>query len=377
MTVLNGVRIIEFAGLGPAPFACMMLADHGAEIICIDRPERRAIRDTSDVLSRGKKSVALDLKCPEGVEAAKKLIASADGLVEGYRPGVMEKLGLGPDLCAEINPKLVYGRLTGWGQAGPLAKSAGHDLNYVALSGVLQAMAPADRPAQPSPGFVGDFGGGGMLMAFGLVCALFEAQRSGKGQVIDASICEGSALLTALISGWRESGEWREEPASNIGNGAAPFYNVYRCKDALDITVGAIEPKFYALLLEKLELTEDPLFRKQMDQSNWPNAKARFVEIFAQRNRDDWCALFEGADICFAPVLTMSEAHRHAQNISNQSFLEIDGVTQPAPAPKFSRTPAPKPEAVSETGRDTRAILRELGMTDQQIDLAEGARAGG
>lgn len=372
MGPLSGTKIVEFAGLGPAPFASMMLSDQGAEVIRIGRPQRPAPRDVGDVLSRGKRSITLNMKSALGLDVARRIIANSDGLIEGFRPGVMEKFGLSPEECAKINPGLVFGRLTGWGQTGPLAKSAGHDLNYIALSGALQSMAPVDGPPQPSPGLVGDFGGGGMFLAFGMVCALLEAQKSGLGQTVDASVCDGSAMLTSLISGWRATGQWQDEAASNIGNGAAPFYNSYRCKDGLDVTIGSIEPQFYGLLLQELNLTNDPLFAHQMDRSRWPEAKQRLTEIFAQRTRAEWCSQLEATDVCFAPVLSLSEAHDHPQNIKNKTFMEIDGVVQPSPAPKFGRTPGLKPGSVPLEGEDTLSLLQDLGLSNSEIEEASG-----
>jgi alpha-methylacyl-CoA racemase len=339
MGPLEGRRIVEMAGIGPAPFCAMLLADMGAEVVRIDRPGgvpaiRRAMSDP--VLERGKTRVELDLKRADGVDAALRLIDRADTLIEGYRPGVMERLGLGPDVCCARNRRLVYGRMTGWGQHGPLAHAAGHDINYIALSGALHAIGPADQPLPPL-NLVGDFGGGAMLLAFGIVCAMLDAQRSGEGQVIDAAMSDGSALLMAMVHGFRATGRWKDRRGANFLDGAAHFYGTYRCADGRWLAVGAIEPQFYSALLEHCGI-DDPLFERQWDEKAWPVLREKLAAVLATRSRDEWCALFDGIDGCVAPVLSLEEAPRHAHNVARGTFFSQDGVVQPAPAPRFSRT---------------------------------------
>ncbi len=339
MGPLEGIRIVEFTGIGPAPFCAMVLADLGAQVIRIDRPG--AARNHGDVLHRSRPCIALDLKNPADVARAMRLIEKADALIEGFRPGVMERLQLGPNECLARNPKLVYGRMTGWGQAGPLADTAGHDINYIALSGALHAMGRKDVPPAPPLNLVGDFGGGGMLLAVGILAGVIEAQRSGKGQVVDAAMTDGASLLMAIIYGMRAAGAWKNERASNLLDGAAPFYDTYACADGKFLAVGAIEPQFYALLLEKIGLADSP--------ASWPEKKKQFAEIFRQKTRDEWCALLEGTDACVAPVLDLDEAPRHPHNVARQTFVEVDGVVQPAPAPRFSRHPQIKPRKEQST----------------------------
>ena len=383
MGPLNGYTIVEFAGLGPAPFAGMMLADMGARVIRIDRPATRvAAADPegmaaltarrSDVLSRGRESIAIDLKQPAAREAALRLIERSDALIEGFRPGVMEKLGLAPDVCLARRPALVYGRVTGWGQTGPLAQAAGHDINYVALSGTLHSTARPGAPPTPTPGLIGDFGGGGMLLAFGVVCALLEAGRSGRGQVVDAAICEGSALLASLIYGWRSAGMWNAQPGTNNGDGGAHFYDAYACADGRYISIGAMEPQFYALLRERCGL-KDPAFDAQWDASRWPELKERVAAVFRSKTRSQWCELLEGTDVCFAPVLDLGEAPLHRHNLARASFATVDGITQPCPAPRFGRTPADACHRVGEIGAETEKILRELRYSEPEIDDIAGA----
>jgi alpha-methylacyl-CoA racemase len=369
---LTGLRVIEMVGIGPCPFAAMMLADMGADVIRIDRkPDPAApnpyptLGTKYDVMARGRRSLALDVKHPRARQLLLDLVGKADALVEGFRPGVMERLGLGPDVCLARNPKLVYGRVTGWGQAGPLAPAAGHDLNYVALSGMLHAMGDADRPPAPPLNLVGDFGGGGMMLAFGVVCAMLEARASGRGQVVDAAMTDGAALLGAMTYGLRAHGSWSPARGANFLDGGAPFYATYACADGKFIAVGAIEPQFYAQLLA-LTGASDPAFARQWDGDDWPALKARFAALFATRTRDAWCALLEGTDACFAPVLDMDEAPRHPHNAARATFVDVDGVTQPAPAPRFSRTPG-RPGTVSAPGQDGAAILADWGWTDDAI----------
>jgi alpha-methylacyl-CoA racemase len=373
------LRVIEMVGIGPCPFAAMMLADMGAEVIRIDRkpdpdaPNPYPMLGTKfDVMARGRRSLALDLKDPRARQLLLDLVAKADVLVEGFRPGVMERLGLGPDACLDRNPRLVYGRVTGWGQSGPLSRAAGHDLNYVALSGMLHAMGRADSPPAPPLNLVGDFGGGAMMLAFGVVCAVLEAKNSGKGQVVDAAMTDGAALLGAMMYGLRAFGSWSDEREANLLDGGAPFYDCYACADGKMISIGAIEPQFYTQLLE-LAGAEDPQFRKQWRQADWPELKRKFTALFATRTRDDWCALLEGTDVCFAPVLDMAEAPHHPHNAARATFVERDGVTQPAPAPRFSRTPADIGSPPSTPGQDSTRVLADWGWSEASVEALQRA----
>jgi alpha-methylacyl-CoA racemase len=365
MGPLHGIRIIELAGIGPGPFCGMMLSDMGAEVIRVDRlrPGARAGRD---VLARNRRAIALDLKKPQGVEAVLKLVETADGLFEGFRPGVTERLGLGPDDCMARNEKLVYGRMTGWGQEGPLAQAAGHDINYIALVGALHAIGrPGERPVPPL-NLVGDFGGGGMLLAFGLVCALLEAQKSGKGQVVDAAMVDGAASLMAMFYTMGAAGVFKAERGTNMLDGGAPFYDAYETSDGKAICVGSIEPQFYALLVEKAGLDPDR-FSAQMDQSQWPAFKDELIEVFKSKTRDEWCEIMEGTDVCFAPVLSVFEAPEHPHAKARDSFVEIDGMIQPAPSPRFSRTEPKISHAARTPGEDTEAVLTECGFSAGEV----------
>lgn len=359
---LSGLRVIEFAGLGPGPFAAMMLADHGAEVIRIDRPG--AVSDPRDALLRGRRSIALDIKQAEGVALARKLCASADAIIEGYRPGVMEKLGLGPEVLLADNPALVYGRMTGWGQSGPYAAAAGHDINYIALSGVLHTIGRAgEKPVVPM-NYVGDFGGGGMMLAFGIVSALL-AVRAGtaKGQVIDCAMTDGSALIAAMIWSFHAMGRHADVRGVNILDGAAPFYDAYECADGQHIAIGSIEPQFYALLREATGLADDPDFDAQFDLARWPALKQKLAAIFVQKTRAQWCEIMEMSDICFAPVLSLAEAPQHPHNVARETFVTIGGALQPAPAPRYSATSTPTPQAAPPVGADSDALLADLGYT--------------
>lgn len=368
---LQGLRVIEFAGIGPGPFAGMMLADFGAEVLLIERASdaAQAARYPRAAYNRGKRSIALDLKSEEGQRLAWELIDTADALIEGYRPGVMERLGFGPDAVAARNPRLVYGRITGWGQTGPLAQAAGHDLNYVALSGALATSCrPGQAPVIP-PTLVGDIGGGAMFLCFGLVCALREAQRSGQGQVIDAAMVDGVAAMGALVHQMRHVGYWRDDPAHNFFLNSAPFYEVFTCADGRHISLGAIEPGFYAELLRRLGLDWDPGQQHQSD--SWPEAKARMAALIATQPRDTWCALLEGSDACFAPVLSPQEAATHPHLVARAVFTapEVDGRPhrQPSPAPRLSRTPAQAPGPGARCGEHTDAVLQALGHPAERI----------
>jgi alpha-methylacyl-CoA racemase len=373
---LTGLRVVELAGIGPAPFAAMVLSDLGADVVRIDRPQRIDARGRRavevDVIRRGRRSVAIDLKTSDGVELARHMIERADALLEGFRPGVMERLGLGPDICLDRNPRLVYARMTGWGQEGPLAAAAGHDINFIALSGALEAIGREGSAPVPPLNLVGDNGGGGMVLAFGVMAALWEAQRSGRGQVVDAAIVDGSALLTANFYGFRAAGRWNPVRGSNQCTGA-PFYETYRTKDDKYIAVGSQESPFYAELLRRLGFDEAAV-DEQWDTTKWATMKRRFAEVFATRTRAEWCEELEGTDSCFAPVLSFDEAHLHPHNVARGTFVERDGVVQPAPAPRFSRTAAAIARGPAVPGADTRAALADWGLADARLDelLARG-----
>lgn len=339
---LSGIRLVEFAGIGPGPFCAMVLADLGADVVRITRPG--VVPDARDVTTRSRRSVALNLREPAEVAQALELVNAADGLIEGFRPGVMERLGLGPSVCLETNPRLVYGRMTGWGQTGPLAHAAGHDINYIAITGALNAIGRADDTPPPPLNLVGDFGGGGMLLAVGMLAALLEAARSGRGQVVDAAMTDGTALLSAFTYGMKALGQWTNQRGENLLDGGAHFYDTYACADGRFIAIGAIEPPFYAELLQRCGI-HDPLFDGQMDAARWPLLKLRLADIFRTRTREEWCALLEGTDACFAPVLDWDEAAAHPHNAARGTYLSVQGVRQPAPAPRFSRTPSAVPQA--------------------------------
>ncbi len=356
---LAGVRIIEFAGIGPAPFCGMMLADQGAEVIRIDRPGAQT--HPADALARNRKSIILNVKSAEAVAIARDLCRSADGVIEGFRPGVMERLGLGPDVLLVDNPRLAYGRMTGWGQDGPMAHAAGHDINYIALSGVLHTIGRAGQRPVPPVNYLGDFGGGGMMLAFGMVTAILSARTTGVGQVVDCAMTEGSSLLAAMTWSFKNMGMWADAAGHNLLDGAAHFYDTYACADGQYIAIGSIEPQFYALLLQTLGLEGDANFAAQLDRSAWPALKARLTDIFASQSRDHWCALMEGTDICFAPVLSLEEAPQHPHNVARQTFVQVGGQTQPAPAPRFAATPSDIPSPPKSPGADSDALLSELG----------------
>lgn len=335
---LHGFKIIEMAAIGPVPFCGMMLSDMGADVVRIDR-QGSPVAHQDNPVNRGRRSIALDLKQPDDLAIAQSLIAQADALLEGFRPGVMERLGLGPEPCLERNPRLVYGRMTGWGQSGPLAQAAGHDINYIALSGALHAMSRDGQPPSPPLNLIGDYGGGAMLLATGVLAALLESSRSGLGQVVDAAMTDGSASLMSLFHGLQAAGNWRPEPGTNMLDGGAHFYNSYACADGKFISIGPIEPQFYDTLLQLCEI-DDPTFKAQMDARQWPALKVKLAGVFRTRSRDEWCALLEGSDACFAPVLDTREAAAHPHNAARQTFVTLNGITQAAPAPRFSRTPA-------------------------------------
>ncbi|MEX0943719.1 MAG: CaiB/BaiF CoA-transferase family protein [Pseudomonadales bacterium] len=366
MGPLSGIKVIELAGIGPGPFCGMLLSDMGAEVIRVDRPAGGSRRGR-DVLTRGRKSIAVDLKSAAGKEVVLKLCESADGLFEGFRPGVTERLGLGPEECLSRNPKLVYGRMTGWGQDGPMAQAAGHDINYIALAGALHAIGNKNGKPVPPLNLVGDFGGGGMLLAFGMVCAMLEAQKSGRGQVVDAAMVDGAATLMAMFFSMHAGGAWKDERGTNLLDGGAHFYDTYETSDGRYISIGSIEPQFYALLLEKAGLDTEE-FSAQMDSSRWPEYKEKLTAVFKMKTRDAWCDLMEGTDVCFAPVLSLAEVADHPHNRHRGTFEEIDGVIQPAPAPRFSRTAPALTVSSRIPGEDTRGVLLDSGFTDAEID---------
>ncbi len=341
MGPLAGIKVLEFEAIGPAPFCGMMLADMGADVLLLERPVDPQLglerERWYDVMLRGRRSVTLDMKAPDSVAAALDLVRKADVVLEGFRPGVMERLGLGPDVLLAANPKLVIGRMTGWGQDGPLAPRAGHDINYIAMSGVLHAIGRAGGAPVPPLNLVGDFGGGGMLLAFGVACAIAEAQRSGRGQVVDAAMVEGASLLSTMFWGMQAGGRWTDARGENILDSGAPWYDIYETRDCRFVAVGAIEPKFYAELLARMGLAEEAL-PAQHDRARWPELRQRFAHVFAAKTRDEWCDVFAGSDACFSPVLTFAEAGKHPHNVARHGHITLGGVHQPAPAPRFSRT---------------------------------------
>jgi alpha-methylacyl-CoA racemase len=371
MGPLQGIKVLELEAIGPGPFCGMVLADLGADVLVVDRPSDPGLGlgrgRNVEVMMRGKRSLTLDLKSKDGVAAAIALAAHADALIEGFRPGVMERLGLGPDVLLAKNPKLVYGRMTGWGQDGPLAARAGHDINYIALSGMLHAIGRAGQAPAPPLNLIGDFGGGGMLLALGIACALVETGRSGKGQVVDAAMVEGAGLLGAMFSGMLASNRWNENSRGvNLLDSGAPWYDAYETKDGKYVSIGSIEPKFYVDLLARLGLDKEAL-PAQMDVAQWPVLRKRFGEVFRGKTRDEWCTVFEGSDACFAPVLTFSEARNHPHNVARHGYVEVGGIPQPAPAPRFSRTPGAGSRRPPERGAGGRAALADWGLDAAEI----------
>ncbi len=378
MGPLAGVKVIELQGIGPGPFCGMMLADMGAEVVRIDRPPVRPAEKGSrppiDPLARSRRSVAIDLKNPAGVETLLTLVEQADVLMEGFRPGVMERLGLGPEVCLGRNPRLVYGRMTGWGQEGPLAHAAGHDINYIALAGALEGIGRRGGAPVPPLNLVGDFGGGGMLLAFGIVAALVERATSGEGQVVDAAMVDGAAALMAMFFGMRAAGVLSEERGSNLLDTGAHFYDVYLTADDKYISVGSIEPQFYAELLQYSGL-EGPDLPGQMARGQWPEMKERLAAIFRSKTRAEWCDVMEGTDICFAPVLSLGEAPEHPHNKLRNTFVDVAGVVQPAPAPRFSRTPSSLPDPPAHPGQHTAEVLRDWGFPTEKISALRESKA--
>lgn len=371
---LAGLKVVEMAGLGPAPFCAMMLADMGADVLRIARPPGGApaiVAGSFDVLNRGRPSLEIDLRQPERVAAVLDLLAVADVLIEGFRPGVMERMGLGPQTCLQRNQRLVYGRMTGWGQHGPLARAAGHDINYIALSGMLHAIGKADEPPLPPLNLVGDFGGGAMMLAFGVMCALHQARQSGCGQVIDAAMTDGSSLLGAMMYGMKAAGAWNNQRGANLLDGGAPFYATYACADGKYVSIGSLEPQFYALLRRLCGVDGDRRFDARDDPASWPDIRQRLTDLFRTRSRDEWCTLLEGSDACFAPVLDWDEAPTHPHNRSRGTFVTVDGVLQPAPAPRFSRTPAALPRGAAEVPTAA-AMLAGWGLAADRLAVLTG-----
>lgn len=374
MGPLNGYTVLELAGIGPAPMGGMVLADMGAEVIRIDRAGGAPALHMKDVSSRGKKSVALNLKDPAGIETLLRMVENADVIIDPFRPGVCEKLGIGPDVCLERNPKIIFARMTGWGQDGPLAHAAGHDINYISITGALYAIGrKGGKPVAPL-NLVGDMGGGGMLLVNGILAALLETSNSGKGQVIDAAMVDGAAQLMWMFHGFQALGMWDEtKREANMLDGGAHYYDTYECADGEYVSIGSIEPQFYALLMEKAGLSAED-FGDQNNAAKWPEMKEKLAGIFRQKTRAEWCELMEGSDVCFAPVLNFMEAPGHPANVARKTYIEVDGVTQPAPAPRFSRTPSEVRNGGSDAGADTDSVLADMGFGE--AELAELKNAG-
>jgi len=367
MGPLNGFTVIELAGIGPAPMGGMILADMGAEVIRIERANGADLKQMRDVSARGKKSVVLNLKQPEGVETLLRMIENADVLIDPYRPGVCEKLGVGPEVCLQRNPRLVFARMTGWGQEGPLAHAAGHDINYISLTGALFATGRRGEKPVPPLNLVGDMGGGGMLLVNGVLAALLETANSGKGQCIDVAMVDGAAQLMWMFHGFQAIGGWdATQREANLLDGAAHFYDTYECADGQYVSVGSIEPQFYALLKQLAELPEEE-FGNQNDPSLWPELTDKLAAVFKRKTQAEWCAIMEGTDVCFAPVLSFVDAPRHPANVARNTYIEVDGVTQPAPAPRFSRTPSQVAHGPHSLGEDTEATLAAMGFAESEI----------
>ena len=375
---LSGVKVVEIAGIGPGPFCAMLLADMGADVLRVDRAQAVAgsFPDTPslDIMNRGRRSIGVDLKQPEGVETVLRLVEQADALLEGFRPGVAERLGIGPDECLARNPRLVYGRMTGWGQDGPYAPTAGHDLNYIALAGALDPIGRAGEAPVPPLNLVGDFGGGGLMLAYGLVCGILESRSSGQGQVVDAAMVDGAAVLTTFIHGLRALGMWQDVRGTNLLDTGAHFYDSYECSDGKYVSIGSIEPQFYAELLRLTGLDKEDL-PHQMDRGQWPAMKERLAALFKTKTRDEWCAILESSpDVCFAPVLSMGEAPDHPHNVARGTFVEVAGIKQPAPAPRFSRTPGAIERPPAHAGQHTDEALADWGF--DQSDITKLREAG-
>ncbi|HET6771940.1 MAG TPA: CaiB/BaiF CoA-transferase family protein [Acidimicrobiales bacterium] len=378
MGPLAGITVIEIAGIGPGPYCGMLLADMGADVIRIDRAQAvqggDPARPPADLLARGRRSVGVDLKNPEGVEVVLKLVERADALFEGFRPGVAERLGVGPEECLARNPRLVYGRMTGWGQDGPYAAAAGHDINYISLAGALEPIGRRGEAPVPPLNLVGDFGGGGMFLAFGIACGIIEAQRSGQGQVIDAAMVDGAASLMTMTHSFRAMGIWNDERGTNMLDTGAHYYDVYETADGKYVSIGSIEPQFYAELLRLTGLEGEEL-PWQQDRSHWPELKERFAAIFRTKSRAEWCELMEGTDVCFAPVLAIPEAVEHPHNVARGTFVEVAGITQPGPAPRFSRTPGEIRRPPPHAGQHTDEVLRDAGLDADAVAKLRAAGA--
>ena len=366
MGPLTGIKVIEMAAIGPVPFCAMMLSDMGAEVIRIDRLTQKGTGSSANVLYRGRKSVAFDLKNSIALDSTLRLSDQADVILEGFRPGVMERLGLGPEVCLERNPKLIYGRMTGWGQSGPLSHAAGHDINYISIAGALGSMGYADRPPAPPLNLIGDFGGGAMYLLAGILAAIVERNSSGKGQVVDAAMTDGTASLLSPFYGYMAMGMWSTERYSNRLDGGAFYYGSYECSDGKYISLGSLEPQFYALLLEKCGITDEN-FKEQSDQEAWPIKREKMEALFKTKPQQEWCGILEGTDVCFAPVLNLKEAPDHPHNKTRQTFVKVQGVTQPAPAPRFSRTQGKIQSPAALTGENTEEVLSDWGFSDSEI----------
>lgn len=376
---LSGVKILEIAGIGPGPFAAMLLADMGADILRVDRAQNcvggNPDSPPADVLNRGRRSIGLDLKHPDGIETLLTLVEQADALIEGFRPGVCERLGFGPDVCLARNPKLVFGRMTGWGQEGPYAQMAGHDINYISLAGALEPIGRAGDKPLPPLNLVGDFGGGGMFLAFGVVCALLEAKGSGQGQVVDAAMVDGSATLMTMFHAFKAMGIWEDKRGTNLLDTGAWFYEVYETSDGKYVSVGALERQFYDEMITLTGLKDDPDLPSQHDKNTWPAMKQRLEAVFLTKTRDEWCEILEGSDACFAPVLSLEEAPKHPHNVERQTFVERNGIVQPAPAPRFSRTPGEIQRPPSFPGQHTNEALTDWGLDPEQVAKLRDAGA--
>lgn len=377
MGPLAGMRIVEIAGIGPAPMCAMLLADMGADVVRVDRTEPADLgmkRDPKgDLLNRGRPSVAVDLKTKAGVETVLRLIDQADAVIEGFRPGVMERLGLGPDICHKRNAKLVFARMTGWGQYGPLSHAAGHDINYIAITGSLHAIGPKDGPPAIPLNLVGDFGGGALYLAMGVLAGIIEARTSGKGQVVDCAMTDGSASLMTIFYALSAMGRWKGQRGSNAVDGGAPYYRVYETKDGKYVSVGSIEGKFYAELLQKTGLDKVPGLPGQLEEDKWDEMHQRLNTIFLSKTRDEWCAIMEGSDVCFGPVLNLEESMAHPHNVARNTFVTVDGIPQPAPAPRFDRTKSEIRMPPSVPGENSTAVLKAWGFGDREITDLLGA----
>jgi alpha-methylacyl-CoA racemase len=369
---LSGLKVVEFAGIGPGPFCGMLLSDLGADVVRIDR-KGKGRASPADITSRGRRSIGLDLKNPEAIETCMKLMEGADAVFEGFRPGVMERLGLGPDVALKRNPKLVYGRMTGWGQFGPYANAAGHDMNYIAITGALHAIGTKDKPIPPL-NLVGDFGGGALYLAFGLLAGVLNARSTGKGQVIDCAMSDGAASLMSMFYGFKAGGMWKDERRVNLLDGGAHFYDTYQCADGKWISIGSIEPQFYALLLEKTGIN-DPEFAGQMDRSNWDSLREKLAHVIVQKTQAQWCEIMDATDVCFAPVLDLDEAPKHAHNVARKTFVEVEGVIQPAPAPRFSVTPGAIQGPPPAIGAHDQEALSDWGFSPASIHALKASGA--